>query len=367
MAPPRRMLKSDPRQTSSLDRPARDPAGPAARLQQLGRGFKLSFGTLGQDRVIEGEARQKMAKSVDADANRLKLIKRLYDGHPAIRALSAARGAVDRAFKAQTNEYPDRGVRLFMVDASKIDFDQWTVEQIDKAVAEQLTEFMQYMDGHRQTYRQAVEKLQAQWPLVLAAAKQKLRELYRESDYPLASELPVKLYCNIEPVNLSVSGECQHLPPALRQEVMRLYEAKFDQAAKMQEEFVISLFSKNIEDMINSLKQYDATKDADPKAKAFFTDATVFKVHAAWNQFKQKALKYGILKGTALEKAFQQAMTTMQNLAGKTSSLPKLLREDRPTREKVVEQMSHLSETIAKLAVKGGRRQLILPSKPAGS
>jgi hypothetical protein len=326
---------------------------PAERLQLAGRGFRLGFGSLpGQRKLTDSELSKVNKEDAKVKKRMLKQAKALFDKHPAITAANSAKNAVETLFQAKTLPFPEPGVRLFMLELAGVDLERNSEEEINSYFGQQLESFAVEIQERITAYEGAVQKLQAAWPDVLKVAEEALEDLYSSGDYPAASQVLDKLYCNFRPYNIELPKEYGYVSPLERQRAMAAIEKQFEEAVRKQEEFVIKYLSQAIEEMIESVKGYH---DGEQRS---FTNARIGHVFDAFREFKEKTVRYGILEGTALEQEFKRAEEFMRSGGLDEKTLPATLRKSAEKREDLMNQMVRLKENLVGLSEARKRRAI---------
>lgn len=312
-------------------------------IQSVGRGFRLAFHDLGQQRKLRDHQTSQLLENVAVDKRQLKLARVLYDSsHPAIKAKNKARADVNDLFKASTIPYPEQGVRLFPVRAEEIEGQVAEVEAFIKSIRASIADF-----------DKSVEKLQASWPSVVSKSREKLGDLFVASDYPSAENLGAYLRVSLEPYSVELPNYFQHVSPDEYQRAVANMNDKFEDAARMQEDYIVQAFQSSMAQMVSSVSGYN-----DGKQKRF-ANSVVTNVFAAIDKFKDSVNRFGVLKGTALEDEFEKLHKVMTAGAGTVDNLPGLLRDSQYKREDIVAKVSTLSDSITRLAENRPRRNIV--------
>jgi len=343
------------RRKSDLDTAAsaKRKISPAERIQVGGRGFKLGFGGLPTQRKLSDKQREAVNKKDKKVAERmLKQAKSLFDRHPAITAVSSAKGAIQALFDLKTLPFPDPGVRLFMLETADIDFEKMAEDEINARFAQQIEVFSLELQEKIAEYDAAVLSLQKEWADVLQAAKEALEDLYDEGDYPTAEQLPEKLACHFRPYNIDLPKEYGYVSPVERQRALAVVQKQYEEAVTKQEEFVVKLLNGAITDMIESINGVHTGE------KKVFKNSRVERVFDAFREFKEKTIRYGILEGTALEAEFKRAISFMREGGHGEDTLPGSLRKSPEKRADLMEKMEMVRSSIEGLAEKRKRRSI---------
>lgn len=341
------------RKKNSGASPIRLQTTPAERISTAGRGFRLSFGCLPSQRKLTAPQLKILNKETAKVKRRmLKQARSLFDKHPALTQLSSAKSDVYAAFHAGTLPFPEPGVRLFMLNDKDIDYENMQTEEIEAHFGAQINEFTRNVRNKLDAYDAAVARLQQAWPDVLRVAREALEDLFSESDYPTADQLPVKLYHEFVPYNITLPKEYGYVDRLERERVIKAFEKQFEEAVQLQEVFVTKMFSDAVDQLIDSVSGYHMEK------QKRFGNSVVKRVFDAFAEFKEKTLKYGIMEGSKLEKEFNRAIAFMTDGAHDVSTLPEALRKSPEKREELISKMSQVSTALTSLATEQRRRTI---------
>jgi len=364
--PARRKKKKKPRRFRPDKQAALEAAGdklasinPADRIRHISRGYKLGFGSLpSQKKLTDRQQRLVNRDTVRQVEKVLSQSQRLLDNHPARTAVASAKNAVMGLFCARTLPYPDPGIRILILKTEHLDFDKMTSDEIDQDFARQMEAFSVEIRAKLADYAVAVQSLQRQWQDVLDKTREtfqnsNLADLYDPENYPEADELPSILYHVFRPYNIEPPREYLHMSPQERERVLKTIEAQFEQAVQMQAEFVVKLLNSAISDMIDSVSGYHSSD------KRSFKNSVVERVFKAFAEFKEKTVKYGILRGDALEHEFKRAIDFMTEGLTDEHTLPGLLRQSPAKRVDLIEKMSLVKDSLGRLAERQQRRSIL--------
>ena len=360
--PPRRKKKKKRRADAVAEAKAQqENITPAERIRNVSRGFRLSFGGLPTQKKLTDEQRSLVNKEdVDkvAEAQRmLTQAAKLFDKHPAITALNSAKGAVEALFIAKTLPFPEPGVRILILKTDHLDFEKMTTEEIEKDFARQLEEFAAEINAALTNYDAKVRELQLKWPEVLQVAKDALdkvkKGLFNPANYPTAEQLPARLGHAFIPSSIEPPKEYAHVDPVERQRVLQAIEAQFKEACEKQADFVVAMLGNAIDQMIKSLTGYHEDR------QTRFANSVIENVFKAFAEFKEKTIKYGILRGDALEAEFNRAIEFMTDGQLNAETLPIALRKDGQKRQSLIDKMEMVQSSLTNLAEKRKRRRVI--------
>lgn len=339
------------------DRPPEDVSrqAPAETLRKLARGFRLSFAWIpGMEQTLSGEEKTQWLNDGLTDKQRqaASIKKQLYPKHKALSALSSARSQVRSWFNSKTNPFPEKGVRIFLVTAS--DVENQSLEELEKFEAAQATEFRQQLQEQIDTvFTPAVRELRLQWPDVLLEAQRVLGEKFDPEDYVSAEQLETSVRCWFEPVNLELSREWKYLSEADRERELALVRQKYEMAVQKQEEFVISLLEKSLDDLHASLSNL-----SDGKQRTIH-ESTVRKVFDAMTEFRTKTVRYGILKDSSLSKVFDDVTKLMRGDGHDSHSLADELRSREAIRAAFTQRVGVIKSDLGMLLETGRVRRKV--------
>lgn len=326
-------------------------SNPAETIRGLARGFRLRFHRFGQERMIDKDSKAAMLSGTDTDLDQMRLTKKLFDRHPAIRQLSSAEGAIRKYFEARTWPFPEAGVRVMILDPPA-NAAQMTVEDLDKYYAEQVGKFraemLQVID---QQYNKAMEQLQNVWDDVLNKAREKLKSQFDARQYPTRESLPTKCRCVFESYNVELSRDWKHLSPQERERELGLVRQKFEAAVARQEEFVVELLSSSISQLLESL-----TNVHEKKAKTF-KSSVVKRVFGALDEFKKKTVKYGVLQDSAVEEVFAKLRKVMKPEGLDRAAVTDNLRRSEAFRENMIQKVQSIGQVLQRLVQSGQTRR----------
>lgn len=318
---------------------------PGQRIKSVARGFRLAFRDLGVQRKLSVTATTKITNTIDADRGQLKLAKLLYSRHPALSGKNKVKNKLKALFEALTLPYPEAGVRLLPVRAE-------SAEDQAKEVEAFIETINTVVHGE---YREAIAELQDKWPDVLKKCQDDLRELYSAADYPAAEHLPKVLAVTLDPVNIELPEYYKQLAPAEYRRASEALAAKFEEAAAMQEQYIIDTFRATIDQMVSSISGFH-----DGKQK-LFRNSVVENVFAAIAEFNTKCKAFGILSGSDLEREFDNLHKVMTGDGDATgATVAKDLRDSSELRKDMVSKLSSISSTIAALATNRPRRSILV-------
>jgi hypothetical protein len=345
---PRKKKKKKKKKSRTREGPT-----PGERIQSVGRGFRLSFGGLGGELKMGKDLTAKALKDIDVDEDQIRFSKKLYAKHPALTKVSSAKGKLTSFFSTRTLPYPEAAVRLFPMDLQDIDLETATEEDISKAMAKQLDVFTTDVRKLIDEYFVAVKELGSKWTDVLVAAKAKLKDAFRKDDYPEAETLVRRHSVGFDPFNVDLPKEYAHVSPEEHRRATQSLQARFEQAAKLQEIAILKMVDSAIEQMVDSIKGYHDGE------QSRFNNSVIDNVFKAVGDFKGKCQKYGILSNTAIEDQFTSLDNLLKSTGGNTAIVSGVVRDSPESREDFIDRATVIRNTIMEQAEKRERRALV--------
>lgn len=331
---------------------------PATAMRRIARGFRLSFSWIpGMSHTLSGaEKHEWLSTQLTAEQKRAASVKKnLYAPHKAISTLSSARTKVKTWFQDHTNPFPEKSVRIFLVEPHPSP-EKCTSNDLEKFEAAQVASFRtEFQEFIRSTFDSAVTNLQENWTSVIAAARTMLQDRFDEKDYVLANDIPYYVRCWFEPVNLDLSKEWKYLTTVEQARELDLIQQKYKLAVAKQEEFVVGLLVESLQSLSDAL-----TKTG---SKNKFYSSTVERVFTALEEFKDKTLRYGILKGSNVEKIFDE-VNQILNIDGSNDkdSIASIIRRNYYQRQRLTDAVNRIRTDLSTLITEGSVRRKIVTS-----
>ena len=189
---------------------------------------KLSFSWVGTQKKLSDRQMQQAAESFNAATDLVTASKRLFDTKRAsYRALTAIKSQATNYWRAMTLPFPQDGIRL--------------IKQSDvSAFEEKMREFQEQLKA-------AAATLQLEYEEIKQQAREKLGELYNETDYPPSIEHVFGMrweYPSIDAPDYLL----QYNPDLYAQEQQRVQE-KFETAVLMAED----AFAEKLQELVDHL------------------------------------------------------------------------------------------------------------------
>ena len=284
--------------------------------------MRLSFTWFGTRKTLSPEQKARAAESFGAEGEYLSAGKKLLNvAHPKFRAVTSIKTRATSYFKGISLPFPEPGLRL--------------IRQADiAAVNTQMASFKTELED-------AVEELDQNYDELKAAARQRLGNLYNESDYPVTLNGLFDVswdFPSVEPPHY-----LQQLSPELyRQECERM-QARFNEAVQMAEQ----AFTEELTRLVANLSER-LTGERDGKPKVF-RDTSITNLADFFQRFR----RLNIRSNEQLDELVSQAQDIVRGIQ------PQQLRENLGLREQVGEQLGRVQNALDDLLVDRPRRNII--------
>lgn len=296
------------------------------RLRTTMAAVRLSFTWLGVRKSLTTAQKAQAAESFGAEEKFLSAGKKLLDTrHPAFRAVTAIRGAIQSYWRGVSLPFPEPGLRLIRQD--------------------RIAAFDDQLHCYREELADAVTTLQNEYSALKQAARQRLGELYCVSDYPVSlTELfAVEWdFPSIEPPDY-----LRQLSPELYEQERQRITARFDEAVQLAEEAFTSELARLVSHLTDRLA---GTVDGQPKV---FRDTAVTHLQEFFERFHSLSIH----SDADLDRLVEQARSILSGVGADR------LRDAPALRQHVATQLSVVQSAIEGLLVNRPRRAIIRPSR----
>jgi hypothetical protein len=337
---------------------------PATALRSIARGFRLSFSWIpGMSQTLSGaEKHEWLSTALTAEQKRAASVKKnIYAPHKAISRLGSAKNKVKNWFQDRTNPFPEKAVRIFLVEPHPTPT-KCTTGDLERYEAAQVAAFRTDFQNYINTvFNSAVENLQENWPGVIAAAKEMLQDKFDAQDYVQAENIPHYVRCWFEPVNLDLSKEWNFLTHAEQLRELELIQQKYKLAVAKQEEYVVGLLLDSLQHMAEALSKMESHSS---KGKAKFYKSYVSRLFSALEEFKTKTVRYGILRGSNVERIFNE-VNNMLNIGGREQdedNVASIIRRNIYQRSRFTAAVEQAKNELTTLIAEGAVRRKIVTS-----
>lgn len=301
---------------------SRSPSDSARRLRTTMAAMRLSFTWFGTRKTLSPKQKARAADSFGAQADCLSAGKKLLNvSHPKFRAVTGIKSRAVSIFKNVSLPFPEPGLRL--------------VRQDDIAsVNMQMTTL-------KAELQEAVEELNRHYDELKAAARERLGNLYNESDYP--STLIGLFDMSWEFPSVEPPTYLQRLSPELyRQECERM-QARFNKAVQLAEQ----AFTEELTRLVDHLSErLSGQQDGKPKV---FRDTAITNL----TDFFQRFQRLNIRSNEQLDDLVAQAQDIVRGVQ------PQQLRENSGLRDHIAGQLETVQEALGDLVVDRPRRNIL--------
>lgn len=308
--------------TTTVERPRTTAATPAQRLRTSMAAVRVVLRWFGVRKALTPEQKSQAAEFFGAEGDFLSARKKLLDTrHPRYKEVTAVRGRVQAYWKATTLPYPEPGVRLLRQD--------------------RIEGFHQELLDLRQQLDEAVERLDAHYAELRAAARQRLGSLYDPQDYPGSLQGLFAIdwdFPSVEPPDY-----LRQLSPDLYEQERARVAARFEEAVQLAEQAFLDEFAKLVSHLCERLS---GTEDGEKK---IFRDSAVTNLVAFFDRFRTLSVR----SNDQLEELVRQAQNLVQGVG------PQDLRDNAGLRQHVTTQLSGVQSVLDGLVVNQPRRRII--------
>ena len=303
---------------------------PGQNIRERSYAFRLSMHDLGATKKVNDAQRDEIARQFGAKKKAVSAQKRLIDAdHPEVKAMRAAKAAVKKYFDSMTLPYPENGVRLYPVKG-----------RTDELRSQEIDQFLRQMNRLIENLRAKTIALQDAWGSVIDGERTRLADLFDIKDYP--DDVLERISCEIEPVNVELPDYYRRLSPGEYQRAVEALNAKFDEAARMQEQAVAQLLVDAVAQMQHSITRYGEGQ------QKVFHDSVVEKTFAAIAEFRDKTQIFG--GGDAIADAVEQLKAVLrpgETSLGGAEEVARNLRLSSEARSRVTGSLEAIVETIS--------------------
>ncbi len=294
----------------------------AERLRTTMAATRICFRWFGSTKSLSEQQKATAAQSFEADGDFLNASKKLLNTrHPAYRKVTAVKHQITSYWKSETLPFPQPGLRLIRQDR---------IESFDHR-----------MDAFRDELHAAVIDLDREFGSLKETARQRLGELFNESDYPSSLEGMFGVSWNFPSVE--APDYLRRLNPELYRHEAERVARRFDQALEMAE----SAFMEELQQLIEHLtERLTGGVDGTPKV---FRDSAVTNLTAFFERFRR-------LNVRSNQELDELVDTCQQIVQGRT---PQSLRNNRLIRDTVAGELAEVGNQLDQLLVDRPRRNLI--------
>ncbi|MAT14400.1 MAG: hypothetical protein CMJ46_03930 [Planctomyces sp.] len=297
------------------------PITDSAELRTQMGAIRLSVHWLGTSKALPASQQAEAAATFGANRDFFSARKKLIDTrHPAYRKVTSIRNRIVSLWKGMTVPYPDPGLRL--IRRTQIELFETAFHQLQQELEE------------------AVQQLEREFEELKGNARERLGELFNETDYP--DSLDHLFGIDVEYPNVSPPNYLQQINPELYEEQCRRIEARFDEALELAEESFLQEFQQLIAHLSERLS---GESDGRPKV---FRDSALTNL----TEFLQRFRQLNIRSNAQLDELVEEVHQLTRGVA------PDRLRQDRAVRDTIREQLRHVGEVLEDQLELRPRRQI---------
>ncbi|QEF97877.1 hypothetical protein Mal15_19230 [Stieleria maiorica] len=296
------------------------------KLRTTMAAMRLSFTWFGTRKSLSSEQKALAADTFHAEGKYISAGKKLIDtGDASFRAVTSVRTQATAYFKGATLPFPEPGLRLVP---------QASVDQIDGR-----------MQSFRDELAEAVAALDGRFDELKYEARDRLGDLYCESDYPdtlrglfeIGWEFP-----SVEPPDY-----LRRLNPELYQQECNRVKSRFDEAVQLAEAAFIDELNKMVEHLSERLTGND---DGKPKV---FRDSAIENFAEFFDRFQ----RLNIRSNEELDQVVDRARRVIDGVA------PQSLRDSESLRQRITGQLAAVQSSLDGLMVDRPRRNILRRTK----
>lgn len=310
---------------ANTDTPSSAAPIPAAaqELRSTMGAVRLAFTWMGTQRRLDASHARRAADTFQADESRVRASKILINTkHTAYRAATTIKAQAQSYLRGISLPYPQHGIRLIRRD--------------------DVETFEGRMNSFRDRLAEAVANLRDHYGALKADARERLGELYDNSDYPATLDNVFSLnweYPSVEPPRYLMRFN----PELYAQEQQRIQQ-RFEQAVVLAE----SAFAERLQELVTHLQErLHDSPDGQPKK---FQSVTIENFQTFYNEFK----RLNVRGNTELDALIQRA----NNLVSGVNVTE--LRGSAHLRETLNTQMADVAQSLDRLMQNAPRRRVML-------
>ncbi|MCA9564428.1 MAG: hypothetical protein KC561_13120 [Myxococcales bacterium] len=294
----------------------------ARELRREALAMRLGFRWLGVRRALSHDQKAQAAESFAAESEYLSAGKKLLDTrHPAVRRVWTVRTRAAQMFRGYSLPYPEPGIRL--------------LRQRD----------VQPMVGRLETLRcelhEAARELDESFDDLKQQARERLGELFEDSDYPASLRDAFEIiwdFPSVEPPDF-----LQQLAPELYEHESQRVRARFEQAVALAEQSFMDEFAKLVEHLTERLS---GETDGRPK---IFRDSAVENLGEFFERFRSLSIR----SNPELDELVTRAQGILSGVG------PDRLRQSDPLRSQVAMRLLGVQSRLDGMMVNRPRRQIL--------
>lgn len=297
----------------------------ASELRKNTTAVRLSFSWLGTRKALNQNQKAQAADTFGADKAYLSASQKLFDTkHLAFAKLTALKGDITNYWKLVTLPYTEDGIRL-----------------IDKG---QIQTFTDAMNLYKDSFDEAVAKLEESLDELKAEAAKRLGSLYNETNYPKSVK---------EHFDFGWSFPAIDPPEYLATLAPHVYKAEQEKMqARLQEAVTLAenAFLTEFQDLVAAL--HDRLTPGEGGEKKIFRDSAIGNLGEFFDRFK----KLNLGSNDELDKIITEAESLVKGLT------PKDLRDSKQLRDDIAADLAKVKGKLDPLIIHQPRRKIIKPN-----
>ena len=305
-----------------LDAPPPAATDHSETLRSSMAAMRLSFTWFGTRKSLSAQQRSQAADTFHAESKFVSAGKKLIDTSDAsFRAVTSVRTQASAYFKGVSLPYPEPGIRLVKRD---------NLDRIDTK-----------MHGFREELSEAVGQLDQRFDELKREARQRLGELYDESDYPPSLDGLFEIgwdFPSVEPPDY-----LRRLNPELYQAECNRIRGRFDEAVSLAEAAFTEELGKLVEHLAERLSGSD-----DGKPKVFRNSAI-----ENFTEFFDRFRRLNIRSNEQLDSVVESARSLVAGVQ------PQQLRDNPSVRDQIRGGLQQVQSSLDQLMTDRPRRRIL--------
>jgi hypothetical protein len=319
----KKKVEEDPMSTTVSHVPTSQQLSTSAeRLRHNFSAMRLAFTWLGTRKSLSSDQRQQAASQFGAQQSYISAGKKLIDTtHPAMRSVNQLRRQMIDYWKGSSLPFPEPGIRLVRHD---------DLEQLNE-----------HMHGLQQQLEVAVQELQACYQEIKQQARERLGQLYADSDYPQSFAGLFEVHWDFP--NVEPPDYLRRLQPELYQQECGRIRSRFNEAVQLAEQ----AFVEELSALVSHLSErMSGSEDGKPKV---FRDSAIENLQHFFERFG----RLNISSSSELDELVERARSIVSGVQ------PQFLRSDGSLRQRVASELSGVQSVLDGLLVDRPRRRIL--------
>jgi hypothetical protein len=298
----------------------------ADRIRHNFAACRIKFKWFGTSKTLSTDQKSQAAESFGADGDSISAGKKLIDTkHDAYKALTSIKSQINRFWKENSLPYPEPGIRL--IRQEHIEGFNTNLEELSDQLAA------------------AVRMLDDNFAEIKTAARQRLGELYNDSDYPTTLDDLFAVEWDFPSVD--PPSYLRQLNPELYEEQARRVAQRFERAVEMAEQ----AFMEELDQLVNHLaERMSGNEDGRPR---IFRDSAVTNLGEFFSRFRELNVRSNDQLDELVGRC-EQLMTGVQ---------PQGLRDNDSLRRSLSTNLSTVQSSLDQMLVDRPRRNIIRPTR----